>query len=279
MDYTKNNLVCPVCGQYMHKIADIYFLCKTCKYMSSNEQPGVGTEITSFELVRRGNFKFICNIIKEKFSKAKTILDVGCSRGLFLKIARDEGFLVTGLEPTEHLAKETRACGFDVIDGFFPQTENLLNKKYDIIIFNDSFEHIPNLQEVLQGIKTHLTDNGYVIINIPTSEGLIFKTASVLYKLGIKAPYYRMWQKGFTSPHVHYFNLQNLKKLFENNGFTTHYSSSLQYFTIQGLWKRISCESSFFVSIFAWLFMILLYPLLSIRSDSFMACFSTRTRD
>jgi SAM-dependent methyltransferase len=244
--------------------------------MYSSEQHGAGAEVISLEVIRRKNFKFICRIIKEKFPQAKTILDVGCSKGFFLKIARDEGFLVTGLEPTEHLAKEARSYGFDVIDGFFPQTENLLNKKYDIIIFNDSFEHIPNLQEIVQGIKNHLTDEGCVIINIPTSDGLIFKTTSVLYKFGIKTPYHRMWQKGFPSPHIHYFNLQNLKKLFENNGFAMHYSSPLQYFTIQGLWKRISCKSSFIVSIFTWLFMILLYPLLSVRSDNFMACFTLK---
>jgi 2-polyprenyl-3-methyl-5-hydroxy-6-metoxy-1,4-benzoquinol methylase len=244
--------------------------------MSSNEQPGAGTEVIPLETIRRKNFKFICNIIKEKFPQAKTILDVGCSSGLFLEIARDEGFLVTGLEPAEHLVKETLSRGFDVINGFFPQTENLLNKKYDIIVFNDSFEHIPNLQEVLHGIKTYLTDKGCAIINIPTSEGLVFKIASILYKFRIKTPYHRMWQKGFPSPHLHYFNLQNLRKLFENNGFAMHYSSPIQYFTIQGLWKRISGKSLFIVSISTWLFMILLYPLLSIRSDTIMACFSLK---
>jgi SAM-dependent methyltransferase len=244
--------------------------------MSSSEQHGAGAEVISLEVLRRKNFKFICRIIKEKFPHAKTILDVGCSRGLFLEIARDEGFLVTGVEPMEHLAKETISRGFDVINGFFPQMEYLLDKKYDIIIFNDSLEHIPNLQEMLQGIKTYLTDKGCAIINMPTSEGLVFKTSTVLYKLGIKIPYYRMWQRGFASPHVHYFNLQNLKKLFENNGFAMYYSSPLPLYTIRGLYKRISCKSSFFVSISTWLFMTLLYPLLSIRSDCLVACFSIK---
>jgi len=244
--------------------------------MYSSEQHGAGAEVISLEVVRRRNFKFICRIIKEKFPQAKTILDVGCSRGLFLEIARDEGFLVTGVEPMKHLAEETQSHGFDVINGFFPQIMSISNKKYDIIIFNDSLEHIPNLQEMVYGIKTYLTDKGCAIINMPTSEGLIFKIAAVLYKLGIKIPYYRMWQKGFASPHVHYFNLQNLKKLFENNGFVMNYSSPLPLYSIRGLYKRISCKSSFFVSIFTWLFMILLYPLLSIRSDCLVACFSIK---
>ena len=257
----------------MHKIGDTYSLCKSCKYKYSSEQHGEGAEVESLEAVREKNFKFICNIIKEKFPSAKTILDIGCSKGLFLKIARDEGFLVTGVEPSGHLAEKVRSYGFDVVNDFFPQKENHSHKKYDIIIFNDSLEHIPNLQEILQGIKTHLTDRGSAIINIPTSDGLIIKTASILYKLGIKAPFYRMWQKGFASPHIHYFNLQNLKKLFENNGFAMNYSSSLPLYSIRGLYRRIRCKSSFFVSISTWLFMTLLYPLLSIRNDCLVACF------
>jgi len=270
-----SNITCPICNEPMHKIGDTYFLCKSCKYMYSSDQYGSGAEAQALEALQKKNFKFICNIIKEKFPSAKTILEVGCSRGFFLKIARDEGFSVTGIEPSEH-AEEAQFHRLDVIKDFFPQKKSHSHKKYDIIIFNDSFEHIPNLQEILQSVKIHLTDGGYVIINIPTSDGLIIKTASILYKLGIKAPYYRMWQKEFPSPHVHYFNLRNLKKLLENNGFTMRYSSPIPYFTIQGLWKRISCKSSFIISIFTWLFLVLLYPLLSIRKEAFIACFSIK---
>jgi SAM-dependent methyltransferase len=274
--HTTRQLTCPVCNTSMCNIADTYFLCKNCKYMFSNEQSGGGAEAESIEAIREKNFRYICKVIKKRFPSAKTILDVGCSKGHFLKVARDSGFLVTGLEPDERLAEEARSCDFDIINDFFPQQTPHIDKKYDVIIFNDSFEHIPNLQEILQVIKTHLTDCGCVIVSIPTSDGLIVKSASVLYKLGIKSPYERMWQKGFSSPHVHYFNLRNLKKFFENNDFVMTYSSYLLYYTLSGLWRRISCKSSFFVSIFAWLFFVFLYPLLSIKREAFMACFSLK---
>jgi SAM-dependent methyltransferase len=239
----------------------------------SHEQPGAGAEVISVDAVREINFKLICKIIKEKFPQAKTILDIGSSKGHFLKIAGDEGFSATGLEPDAHLARDTQSQGYNVINGFFPHTESLSTQKYDIIIFNDSFEHIPNLKEVLQGIKDHLKSSGIVIIDLPTSDGIIFKTTFLLNKLGIHAPFSRLWQKGFASPHLHYFNVRNLKRLFENNGFMMQYNSPIQAYTIKGLWSRIACKSGFFVSIFAWLFMVLLYPLLTLQSDSFMAWF------
>jgi len=249
-------------------------MCKACGYMASHEQPGAGAEVVSLDAVREKNYRFICKIIKERFSKLKTVLDVGSSDGHFLKVANDEGFSASGLEPAVHLAEKARLHGYDVIDGFFPQAQELLNKMYDVIIFNDSWEHIHNLQEALQGIKDHLKSTGIAIINLPSSDGIIFKTAYLLNKFGIRTPIDRLWQKGFVSPHLHYFNIRNLQQYFENNGFVMCYSSPLYYYTIKGLWGRISCKSSFFVSIFAWLCMVLLYPLVTLCSDCFMACFS-----
>ena len=249
-------------------------MCKACGYMASYEQPGAGAEVVSIDTVREKNYRFICKIIKERFSQLKTILDVGSSDGHFLKVANDEGFSITGLEPAVHLAEKARFYGYDVIDGFFPYAQDIQNKMYDIIIFNDSWEHIPNLQEALQGIKEHLKKTGIVILNLPSSDGIIFKTAFLLNKIGIRVPFNRLWQKGFASPHLHYFNLKNLKQYFENNSFIMRYSSPLYFYTIKGLWGRISCKSSFFVSIFAWLCMVLLYPLVTLYSDCFMACFS-----
>jgi SAM-dependent methyltransferase len=242
--------------------------------MTSHEQPGAGAEVVSLEAVREKNYRFICRTIRERFPGLKTLLDIGSSDGHFLHIANDEGFSATGLEPASHLAEKARLHGFEVINGFFPYAESLLKNIYDIIIFNDSWEHIPNLKEALQGIKEHLKSTGVAIINLPSSDGIIFKTAFLLNKLGIRTPFNRLWQKGFSSPHLHYFNARNLKQFFENNGFVMRYSSPLYFYTIKGLWGRISCKSTFFVSVLAWLCMVLLYPLVTLCSDCFMACFS-----
>ena len=245
--------------------------------MVSCELPGAGAEVLSLGAVREKNFRIICKVIKEKLFTATqesvTILDVGSSTGHFLDVAISEGLSATGLEPDLCLANETRKRGYDVINGFFPNADGLHGQKYDIVIFNDSFEHIPNLPELLQGIKNHLKADGVAIINLPTSDGILFKVSFFLYKIGIKVAFDRLWQKGFASPHVHFFNLKNLTLLFENSGFKLQYSTPLYYYTIKGLWKRISCKSSVIVSLFTWTFLVLLYPLLTFRSDCFMACF------
>jgi SAM-dependent methyltransferase len=201
------------------------------------------------------------------------MLDVGCAKGIFLKIDGNAGYTVTGLEPNEQFVQEIRSWSGTVINGFFPDAAALSNKTFDVIIFNDSIEHIPDLGQVVKGIKDHLADNGIVIINVPTSDGLIFQTAGLLNKFGMNKPFDRLWQKNYSSPHIHYFNKRNLKLLFEKNGFSQRYCMTSPHYTIKGLWKRISRTYSVFTTFFIWFFMVLLYPIFRIKSNSILVIF------
>jgi hypothetical protein len=107
----------------------------------------------------------------------------------------------------------------------------------------------------------------------------MFQTALILYRLGIRTPFERLWQKGFASPHLHYFNEHNLKTFFEKYGFAQQSSMPLSYYLVSGLWKRIRCKTSFVVSIVSWLALVVLYPLFAIKSDCSVSYFSIATGD
>jgi len=253
----------------------VYAICRACRYMHASVSSGAGAEVVSLEAVREKSFRFVCRAIRKNSPEAKTVLDVGCSSGFFLKIAKDEGLTATGLEPDAGLAGGATAQGYEVINGFFPGAGGLAGKEYDAITFNDSLEHIPELLEVLRGIKNHLKNPGLVVVSVPDSDGMVFRAASLLYRLGVRAPFDRMWQKGFASPHVHYFNRRNLRKLFEDSGFIMLNSTSMPFYAVKGLWKRISCKSSFIVSAVAWLGMVALYPLFMLKKDALTVSFTT----
>jgi 2-polyprenyl-3-methyl-5-hydroxy-6-metoxy-1,4-benzoquinol methylase len=245
--------------------------------MLSYAQAGPGAEVEGVEAVREKNFRTICAFIKREFPSSDTILDVGCSYGLFLNAAAKAGFKPTGLEPDAGLAEYCRVRGYNVLEGFFPDAEAVSGKVYDIIIFNDSFEHIPNLERIISGIKKLLHPaRGCVVVNIPTSDGLMFNIALFLSGLGIRAPFDRLWQKGLASPHLHYFNKSNLRLLFEKNGFVMKTAVPLPYYSMKGLWKRISCVSPLGLSIVSWLALALLYPFFRIWNDCFAAYFSIK---
>ncbi|GHT00136.1 hypothetical protein AGMMS50276_25210 [Synergistales bacterium] len=265
---------CCVCDADMSLYLGDIYRCDVCGYMSSFYSPGPGAEVEGVDAVREKNFRQICHILLEKFPKCKTILDVGASRGTFVRIAVDYGFLVTALEPDLALVDAMKQKGFEVIDGFFPGAIELTDKKFDVIIFNDSFEHIPNLLLVIDGVKKHLTPDGVAVVNLPSSDGFLFRCSLILAKVGMMAPWYRLWQKDMASPHLHYLNPRNLKRLFELHNFKQEYSRSLSYYVLSGLWKRISCASSLLVAIPSWIILVTLYPLFCLKSDAVASFFS-----
>jgi len=265
---------CPICGALMKNFIRGYYICSDCKYMMSTEKAGGGAEVVGVDVVRNENFTRICTIIKDKFQENKSILDVGCSRGLFLQVASEAGFSVAGIDPDAEVIKEMRSKGYHVLDGFFPESEELKDRVFDVIIFNDSLEHIPDLKEIISGIERHLCKDGIIIVNIPTSDGMMYVISLFLDKIGIHTMYDRMWQKGFASPHMHYFNRKNLQAYFLKNGFEEKHNEKLKYYTINGLWRRIICKSSLFVSVITWVIMVILYPLFLIKSDCFVSIFA-----
>jgi SAM-dependent methyltransferase len=258
---------CVVCHSEMFHYVDTYFSCRRCGYMASNDQPGSGAEVEGILSVRRKNHKKICNALRAGYPELNDILDVGCSNGLFIEVASEENFNVMGLEPDAGKAEEARKQGFCVIEGFFPNAKGIADKKFDVIVFNDSFEHIPDPEQVIDGIKKCLKKNGVVVVNLPSSYGLIFKISMLLSKVGILSPLRRLWQKGFASPHLHYFNPDNLGLLFEKKGFLRDYQTSLDYYSADGLWKRVRCNTAFPIALIGWFVLMICYPLSKMKSD------------
>jgi SAM-dependent methyltransferase len=85
---------------------------------------------------------------------------------------------------------------------------------FDIVVFNDVFEHLQGLDNVIIQVKKVLKKDGLIILNLPSSDGIIFRLSEIMMKMGFKRFYNRLWQKEMSSPHLSYFNRKNLKKLF-----------------------------------------------------------------
>jgi SAM-dependent methyltransferase len=150
-------------------------------------------------------------------------LEVGSALGWFLQKCARIGYSMTGIEPIKCNYEKSLGGGYDVINGYFPEclpTEKY-ESKYDFIIFNDVFEHIPDAIKTLGACKVLLKQDGYLIINLPISSGVIFKTASLLAKLERSKPLIRLWQFETESPHLHYFSGKSLRKLAKTLGFST----------------------------------------------------------
>lgn len=99
------------------------------------------------------------------------ILDVGCGSGAFLRLLGDAGFTrLLGVDP--YIEKDVEyKNGVKILK----KSLHELDEKFDLIIFNHSFEHIPNPNETLEYVSKLLSEKGKCIIRIPTVSSYAWK--------------------------------------------------------------------------------------------------------
>lgn len=251
------------------------YRCKTCGFFASTLRPAEGTGVAGLEELRRHNFEIMLDRLEEMSPLTGIrILEVGSAWGWFLEAAQRRGAKVQGIEPEEANAELTRQRGFDVETGFFPA--NLRNNgPYDAIIFNDVFEHLPNPSRMIGEAEKLLNPSGMVVLNLPSSDGILFKIATLFDTCGSHDWLERLWQKDFPSPHVSYFNPDNLKLLVENHtNLTCIMIFSLNSVARDGLASRIGSSHKKLSRIIAFISVWLLSFILPILpSDIHVAVF------
>jgi 2-polyprenyl-3-methyl-5-hydroxy-6-metoxy-1,4-benzoquinol methylase len=190
--------------------------------------------------LRLENFKVIVDLAG-RFVPAdgRKLLDVGSAHGWFLETARDR-FDVLGIEPDAVVGARAAARGLPVRSGFFPEALQD-GECFDVIVFNDVIEHIPNIHAALAACEQRLKPGGILILNVPSSRGFFYRLSKLMARAGCRAPFDRLWQKGLPSPHVHYFDPNNLSRLVTAHQFEQVHSAQLPSLRSEGLLERLRC--------------------------------------
>jgi 2-polyprenyl-3-methyl-5-hydroxy-6-metoxy-1,4-benzoquinol methylase len=192
------------------------------------------------------------------------ILEVGCAHGWFLEMAGKD-YEVLGIEPDRAVADVALKKTLNVRIGFFPSALQA-DEKFDVIVFNDVLEHIPDVKKVVSECETRLTQGGLILINAPDKQGFFYRLSKFLVKLGVSEPFDRMWQVGLPSPHVYYFHDASMIKIASNARLKVTNSISLSSIVTTGLYQRIryTNSGSKFKSAFIALGVLILIPLLRV---------------
>lgn len=204
---------CPACGAPMAARKPWLARCPGCGYLGSTLTPGAGTGIEGLDAVRQMNFETLLDRLERTRPLAGLrLLEVGCAKGWFLDAARRRALRIHAIEPEAANAREAQAKGHAVETGFFP--EHLVDRgPYDLIVFNDVFEHLPDPGGALAAVERLLAPGARAVLNLPSSNGALYRIATLMDRLGYAAPLDRLWQKGLPSPHVSYFNARSLERL------------------------------------------------------------------
>ncbi len=241
---------CVVCGQPTRPgLSPWHAACPSCGYESASLQPTIndrdahtlvneGDRETALKALRQENFKEIVRRTSALSAPgAATLLDVGSAHGWFLEEARAR-FQVLGIEPDVAVGEKAAARGLPVRYGYFPDVLGS-GEQFDVIVFNDVIEHIPDIDGAVRACQERLGEGGLLVLNLPSSRGFFYRLSRLFARVGLPGPFERMWQKGLPSPHVHYFNEANLALLVGRHHFTLVQSFTLPSLRASGLMERL----------------------------------------
>jgi SAM-dependent methyltransferase len=176
------------------------------------------------------------------------LLDIGAGTGDFLKLAKENGWDVFGVEPNDgarNLAKQKNLEIYETMDRLSGQT-------FDVVTLWHVLEHLPDLEVITQQIESLIKPGGTLIVAVPN-----FKS--------FDAKYYKNYWAAYDTPrHLWHFSKTAMDQIFSSSMtlvkikpmiFDSFYVSLLSQkyksgksFSIKallvGLWSNISALNS-----------------------------------
>jgi SAM-dependent methyltransferase len=265
---------CPVCGGALRgPIARFRYDCPRCSYACADSQIATDGDASvrlredrreaALAPLRARNFEIVLDRLAACGADGGRLLDVGCAHGWFMDAARRRGYVVSGVEPDRDVASKAVQRGHDVMHGLFPDVLPA-SAQFDVVVFNDVFEHLPDPRAALRSIAQAMRPGGLLAINLPSSRGAFYRLAEGLRRVGWRGPHDRLWQVGFPSPHLSYFHPDALARLASGSGFEEIERRALPSIARQGLWQRLRYDpqASWISCAVTWLAVSLAAPVL-----------------
>lgn len=149
----------------------------------------------------------------EKFSEKGSILDFGAGTGEFILQAKNSGWKVNGVEPNKQARDLAILKGIEIKEDI----SQFKKASFDVITMWHVLEHIPNLEEKINEIKSLLIPGGILIIAVPN------------YK-SYDAEYYKEFWAAYDVPrHLWHFSQPGIKNLMRDFGFDQFETKALKF--------------------------------------------------
>jgi len=120
-----------------------------------------------------------CDMIADKLhlDTDSFVIEVASNDGYLLKNFVESGIPCLGIEPTDSTAEAAEQLGIPVLHEFFGRVvaEQLVaeGRQADLILGNNVYAHVPDINDFTQGLKTVLKPNGTITLEFPHLLNLI----------------------------------------------------------------------------------------------------------
>ncbi len=183
-------------------IPEQYYRDYNLRSQYTNDATSSSKYYSKTEEVDSCHFSFIFNQV-EKFVSPGRLLDVGCSVGHALTVARSRGWEIMGIEPNPVSADIAREKGFAVYNDFFDDCSQIfLPASFDAILLGDVLEHVANPVAMLKQAYNLISPKGVVVIITINMENFLCRRYQIK-----------------PQEHLVYFTPQSLGYCLEKAGF------------------------------------------------------------
>lgn len=143
------------------------------------------------------------------------LFDIGCGDGLFLRVARDSGWRVEGIEfSPEGAARAAARLGRPVAVGDLEATA-MLPGPFDVVTLWHVLEHLPQPRPMLAAAHRRLRPGGLLVVAVPNLDNRPMRAA---YRVARGRPL-PLYEPGAREPHLSHFNHQTLRRILAEAGF------------------------------------------------------------
>jgi SAM-dependent methyltransferase len=219
--------------------------CSSCGLYYINPQPDDGElrrhyshyykpeEFEGRSSYREGSDGLFADILArcKEYKPQGRVLDVGCGYGFFLKLMRDHGYVVQGVELSPSACDyANNRLGLNVFQGFLEEA-GFPAAYCDIVVMNNVLEHLADPLSTLLAVNRLLSAGGLLIVAVPNLEfGLPFLYLQRLMGRreietdGQRGERFRLGGASqlalFDAPnHLYFFSSATLKRTLEQAGF------------------------------------------------------------
>lgn len=187
-----------------------------------------GAFLDALRVTRERQARVALSLIARQESRPDRLLDYGSGRGWFIEAAREAGYRELAGADISPLALDwlrERGVAAIRIDPESPDPGGALASlpfRPKILSFLDVVEHFtvttlePTLRSLVRALSPELQ---WILIKVPSSGGLLYRTASIASRTGLTRPLERLWQVGSLTPHHHAFSVRSARAFIARMGW------------------------------------------------------------
>jgi 2-polyprenyl-3-methyl-5-hydroxy-6-metoxy-1,4-benzoquinol methylase len=146
----------------------------------------------------------------ERFCRRGRLLDVGCSSGKFLWLAKRNGWSVCGVELNNDTARIANDNGLGVSVGELASADFPL-ASFDAIHLGDVIEHVQDPAGFLSQVSAFLKPDGVIVLVTPNHDAIFPLLTLWLHRL-----FNMPWSHPTPPYHLNQFSEKSLGKLLQN---------------------------------------------------------------